>query len=110
MLLVGVRTRMVVLLCMWLCALVVASHAQATVIKGELISSVLIMRHAERTPVRVFNASRSAWPEGLGHLSSTGMHAAYEFGRRLRALLVAKEHVLPEVWDNNALYVRSTSR
>ncbi|XKL68197.1 hypothetical protein PGB90_003688 [Kerria lacca] len=50
---------------------------------GKIIHASVLFRHANRTPLRTYPTDPYAnysWPNGLGQLTKTGQHTAYELG------------------------------
>lgn len=73
-----------------------------------LIFSVDLIRHGDRTPEKAIPASPYAWKEGLGELTPRGMNQEYQLGASLRKKYIDRYHLLPEHYLAETLYVRST--
>ena len=79
-----------------------------TFAQGKLIFAIDIVRHGDRTPIIVSPEMEKVWPQGVGQLTPTGMRQEYELGKLLRQYYIDQHHLLPENYDINAMYVRSS--
>jgi lysosomal acid phosphatase len=74
----------------------------------KLVWASVLFRHGDRTPISKLPACPFAWAPGLGELTPLGMHQEYILGTELRERYVVKNKILPEHFDTNLLYVRSS--
>jgi hypothetical protein len=74
----------------------------------ELIFAVDIIRHGDRSPVIAIPKSPVAWAQPLGELSRTGMQQEYSLGKKKHIQYIEKNHLLPEHYVSDTMYVRST--
>eukprot|EP01087_Luapelamoeba_hula_P019713 TRINITY_DN6574_c1_g2_i1.p1 TRINITY_DN6574_c1_g2~~TRINITY_DN6574_c1_g2_i1.p1 ORF type:complete len:494 (+),score=95.66 TRINITY_DN6574_c1_g2_i1:110-1591(+) len=85
----------------------VAEHAE---IDGELKAVLVLTRHGDRTPVRLFPKTASEWPEGLGQLTPLGMKQHFELGQKFRRRYIDKLHLFGPSYNAHEVYARSTSK
>jgi acid phosphatase len=69
---------------------------------------VEIIRHGDRTPITPIPSVDYVWKEGLGQLTAEGMQQEFQLGVALRKRYIQQDHLLPEHYEYNTLYVRST--
>ncbi len=67
-----------------------------------------LIRHGDRTPLKTLPADSHQWQEGLGQLTAKGMQQEYELGIKFRKKYIDDLHLLPDVYQNDTIYVRST--
>lgn len=75
----------------------------------QLIFSIDVIRHGDRTPLIVSPEMEKIWPKGFGQLTPKGMRQAYELGKLLRQQYVHQFHLLPEQYDIHTMTVRSSA-
>ena len=75
--------------------------------KDKLIFAATLIRHGDRTPYYALKKDVHDWKLGLGQLTPIGMHEEHQTGANLRKLIIDKYKLLPLVYDNNLMYVRS---
>mmetsp|Transcript_13047 Transcript_13047/g.37013 ORF Transcript_13047/g.37013 Transcript_13047/m.37013 type:complete len:308 (+) Transcript_13047:68-991(+) len=78
--------------------------------EGEVKMVVVLTRHGDRTPVRVFPNVKSEWPEGWGQLTGVGMRQHYELGQHYRKKFVEEKAFIPAQWHPHEIFARSTCR
>lgn len=76
--------------------------------KSQLVFSLDLIRHGDRTPFKKIPNISYEWKQGLGQLTSKGMRQEYELGVKLRKKYVERYQLLPKGYQSEALYVRST--
>lgn len=74
----------------------------------KLIFAIDVVRHGDRTPVIPSPEMDKIWSQGLGQLTPEGMRQEYFLGQALRQEYVAQYQLLPEIYDANTMYVRSS--
>lgn len=74
----------------------------------KLIFAIDLIRHGDRTPINASPEMNKVWPYGKKQLTPKGMHQAYELGEMLRKRYVSETKLLPEQYDINSMYVRSS--
>ena len=79
-----------------------------SVAADKLIFALDLIRHGDRTPIKALSTVDYKWKEGLGQLTATGMHQEYEMGKQFRQRYVITEHLLPEHYERDTMYVRAT--
>ncbi len=73
-----------------------------------LIFAVTLIRHGDRTAVYEIAAIPYTWTQGLGELTPIGMHQEYLQGQRLRTRYVDELQLLPQNYQNNSIFARSS--
>lgn len=73
-----------------------------------LVFSVDLVRHGDRTPLHEIPNSPYPWKEGLGELTDIGKQQELELGKHLRDLYILQYHLLPDIYDERTIYVKST--
>jgi len=76
--------------------------------KEQLIFTVDLVRHGDRTPIQQIPKSPHLWKEGLGELTPEGMKQEFELGTALRKKYIDEYHLLPSHYASETMYVRST--
>jgi acid phosphatase len=84
--------------------LTISVHAQ----NEKLIFAIDVIRHGDRTPTTALPNAPYAWPQGLGQLTLKGRQQEFELGSRWRQFYIQQQHLLPEHYARETLYVRST--
>jgi hypothetical protein len=74
----------------------------------ELLFSMDLIRHGDRTPIYQIPKSHLNWKEGLGELTTKGIHQEIQLGEKLRRIYINQDHLLPKTYNPNSMYVRST--
>lgn len=74
----------------------------------QLVLSVDLVRHGDRTPTHQIPRSHLNWKEGLGALTANGMAQEKRLGEYLREKYINQYHLLNATYDPNTIYVRST--
>jgi hypothetical protein len=74
----------------------------------KLVFSVDLIRHGDRTPTNQIPKSYLNWKEGLGELTAKGIQQEISLGKELRAKYINQYHLLPNDFNKNAIYIRST--
>ncbi len=74
----------------------------------KLLFALDVIRHGDRTSIRDIPNASHEWKEGRGQLTAKGMQQEYELGAKLRKKYIFEEKLLPEHYQPNSLYVRST--
>lgn len=74
----------------------------------KLIFSVDIIRHGDRNPTSQLPKSYLSLQGGLGELTKKGNLQEKKLGEVLRKKYIYEYHLLPEIYDSNSMYVRST--
>lgn len=77
--------------------------------KDKLIFATEIIRHGDRTPSSSLPTAPYEWPEGLGELTAIGMQQEFELGKKFREYYITEQKLLPESYQPNTLYVRSSN-
>jgi len=77
---------------------------------GDLLLSVVITRHGDRTPVSVYENTESEWPEGSGQLTGLGMKQQSDLGVKFRQRYIEQYGLIDAHWRIDQVYARSTSR
>eukprot|EP01102_Stenamoeba_stenopodia_P008000 TRINITY_DN2264_c0_g2_i1.p1 TRINITY_DN2264_c0_g2~~TRINITY_DN2264_c0_g2_i1.p1 ORF type:complete len:597 (-),score=88.82 TRINITY_DN2264_c0_g2_i1:161-1951(-) len=72
--------------------------------------AIVITRHGDRTPTKIFPNTKSQWPEGLGQLTHIGMQQLQALGSKLRDRYVYQKKLLSPKLNINEIFVRSTAR
>ena len=75
----------------------------------KLIFAVDIIRHGDRTPTTESLNSPYSWPGGLGQLTPTGMNQEFKLGREFHKRYILNTKLLPESYDKETIYVRSSN-
>ncbi len=75
---------------------------------GKCVFAMDLIRHGDRTPLKSLPAAPHQWPEGLGQLTAKGMQQEYELGVKFRKKYIDDLQLLPEMYQKDTLYVRST--
>jgi len=86
----------------------VASYSKPP--KDTLLQVIIITRHGDRTPTKLFPNTKSIWDEGLGQLTHVGMKEHFELGQRFRNIYAVEQKFINETYKMNEIYVRSTPR
>jgi acid phosphatase len=76
--------------------------------KPQLIFSIDLIRHGDRTPVQEIPNSPYSWEKGLGELTPLGKKQEFNLGRELREQYIQRYHLLPSHYRPETLYARST--
>jgi hypothetical protein len=76
----------------------------------ELVFSVDLIRHGDRTPINEAPKSPLNWEKGLGELTTKGMQQEKQLGAQLRTKYVNQSHLLPAIYNKNLIYTCFTSR
>ncbi len=74
----------------------------------KLIFSLDLIRHGDRTPIESIPNSPIQFKEGLGQLTQKGVHQEIALGKNMRQQYVYRYHLLPEKYNPDTMYVRST--
>jgi hypothetical protein len=74
----------------------------------ELIFSLDLVRHGDRTPIWEIPNSPHVWNEGLGELTALGAQQEMEVGQSMRKKYVDTYHLLSSHYEPETMYVRST--
>ena len=74
----------------------------------KLIFTLDLIRHGDRTPIRVIPAIPYKWKIGLGQLTAEGMRQEYELGKQFRKHYIDETHLLPANYQQESMYVFST--
>jgi len=76
----------------------------------KIIFAVTLIRHGDRTPSSEIKNSKFTYqfPEGIGGLTSLGMHQEYLLGKRMRKRYVDQLHLLPPNYQVGSMYVLSS--
>ncbi len=75
-----------------------------------LVFAIDLIRHGDRTPIHQIPNSTYPWKEGFGELTAKGMQQEYELGVELRKRYVDQYHLLPEEYNAESIYIRSTDK
>jgi len=75
-----------------------------------LLQVIIITRHGDRTPTKLFPNTKSIWEEGLGQLTHVGMKEHFELGQRFRKIYAIEQKFINDTYKMNEIYVRSTPR
>jgi len=75
----------------------------------KLVFVVDLFRHGDRTPIHPLTPQTHHWKEGLGQLTSLGVHQQTELGKKLRKRYIEELKLLPPQYQSEMLYVRSTN-
>lgn len=76
--------------------------------KEKLIFAIDMIRHGDRTPLRNLDKAPHHWKEGMGQLTARGMHQEFELGKSLRQKYIGEHALLPEKYQAETIYIRST--
>jgi hypothetical protein len=74
----------------------------------KLVFSVDLIRHGDRTPADQIPRSYLNWKEGLGELTAKGIQQEIGLGKKLRMEYINQYHLLPNDFNKDTIYVRST--
>jgi lysosomal acid phosphatase len=74
----------------------------------KLVFAVTLIRHGDRTPTCSIPKDPHHWEIGIGELTPHGMHQEYLLGKKLRKRYIDTYHLLPPIYKNSSMYVRST--
>ena len=80
----------------------------ATAANSKLIFAIDLIRHGDRTSIYEFPMAMHTWNEGLGQLTATGMRQEYELGLKLNKRYKVDHSLLPNNYQANTIYIRST--
>ena len=75
---------------------------------GKLVFAVDVIRHGDRAPITDLPVAPHKWPQGLGQLTPEGMHQEFELGKEFRKRYIEQNHLLPEMYDCETMYVRAS--
>ncbi|MBU6451859.1 MAG: histidine phosphatase family protein [Cyanobacteria bacterium REEB67] len=84
-----------------------AGQAQAES-EGKMVFAIDVIRHGDRGPIVDLASAPHKWPQGLGQLTPEGMHQEYELGKKFHDRYIVKNHLLPEKFDVDTMYVRAS--
>jgi hypothetical protein len=73
-----------------------------------LIFASEVIRHGDRTPMEDVLSPTHQWPGGMAALTARGLHQEFELGGQLRKIYIDQYKLLPEHYEQNLFYVRST--
>jgi acid phosphatase len=73
----------------------------------QLVFSVDLIRHGDRTPATVLPKDPHIWPEGVGQLTATGMQQEYQLGLQFHKNYVDSK-LLSANYSSGEVYIRST--
>ncbi|MDR3613279.1 MAG: histidine phosphatase family protein [Candidatus Obscuribacterales bacterium] len=76
--------------------------------EGKMVFAVDVIRHGDRGPIKDLASAPHKWPQGLGQLTPEGMNQEFQLGKRFHDRYIAKEHLLPEKFDVDTMYVRAS--
>lgn len=71
--------------------------------KPELIFSLDLIRHGDRTPLKKIPNINYEWDQGLGQLSPRGMQQEYELGSKLRKKYIDNYPLLPKHYQKDSI-------
>ena len=91
-----------------LLALISLCICSSTFAADKLIFAIDIVRHGDRTPIIASPSMEKIWPQGPGQLTPQGMHQEYDVGSRLRQQYINQYHLLPDHYQANTMYIRSS--
>lgn len=91
-----------------LTTLLLASCTSIASANPQLVFVADLIRHGDRTPTEIIPTSPYAWPQGLGQLTAKGMQQEYQLGQKFRELYVKQFKLLPEHYERQTMYVRSS--
>ncbi|MCP4180962.1 MAG: histidine-type phosphatase [bacterium] len=76
----------------------------------KLIFASVLFRHGDRTPTKALKNKNNIhqWKIGLGELTPKGMRQEYDLGSYLRERYIKKFKLIPENYNSNLIYIRST--
>jgi acid phosphatase len=74
----------------------------------KLVFAVDVIRHGDRSPIYELPGGAEPWPQGLGQLTAEGMAQEFKLGTRLQDEYITKTHLLPETYQADSIYVRSS--
>ncbi len=76
--------------------------------EGQMVFAIDVIRHGDRGPIVDLASAPHKWPQGLGQLTPEGMHQEYELGKKFHDRYIVKNHLLPEKFDVDTMYVRAS--
>lgn len=76
--------------------------------EDKLIFAADVIRHGDRTPTTDIPNAPYTWPQGLGQLTAEGMQQEYRLGIQMHKRYIEQNHLLPEHYLADAMYVRSS--
>lgn len=91
-----------------LCLLLVICAPSFLLATEKLKFAVDIIRHGHRTPGETLPTVNFEWKEGLGQLTALGMQQQYELGSKFRERYIVQTGLLPEHFEPETVYIRST--
>ena len=74
----------------------------------KMVFAVDVIRHGDRSPIIDFPSAPYNWPQGLGQLTPEGMNQEFLLGKEFRHRYIEKNHLLPDTYDKDAIYVRAS--
>lgn len=78
------------------------------VAEEKLVFAFDLIRHGDRTTIDPIPKAPHHWAEGGGQLTPTGMRQEFELGVSFRKKYIETYHLLPEKYDAETIYVRSS--
>jgi acid phosphatase len=88
--------------------LLVLIFANVSFAEPKLIFAIDLIRHGDRMPIITIADEPATWPEKSGELTPIGMQQEYQLGRQLRDFYMVKYKLIPERYDRDTIYLRST--
>lgn len=82
--------------------------SSAAIAEPQMVFAVDVIRHGDRAPIEAI--PNAPWTENLplGQLSPTGMQQEFHLGEQFRQRYVKENHLLPEHYSPETMYVRSS--
>ncbi len=74
----------------------------------KLIFAIDLIRHGDRAPMHDLPKDPHYWKEGLAELTPEGMLQEFKLGESKRKIYIEHYHLLPNHYQDDTLYVRST--
>jgi len=78
--------------------------------ESELLQTIVITRHGDRTPTKVFPNTKSDWPEGLGQLTHIGMKEHFELGKKFRKTYIEDLQFVNQTYKVQEVLVKSSPK